>query len=52
METGVALFGYEKWIYIHLHVDNLDRDNNAFGQDVALEVSLHNSSVYLNKSTP
>lgn len=43
MKTGVALFGYVKWIYI-LHIANLGRDSNAFGQDVALEILLQNGS--------
>lgn len=38
-------------ICIHLHVANLDRDNNILGQDVALQVLLQNSGVYLNKPT-
>lgn len=44
MKTGVSLFRYVKWIYILLHIANLDRDNNAFGQDVALEILLQNGS--------
>lgn len=50
MKTGVALFGYITWIYIHLHVADLDSDNDAFG--VASEISLQNSSVCLSKTIP
>lgn len=51
MKTGVALWRYVKWICIHLYFANLDRDNNIFGQDVALEIPLQHGSVYLNKTT-